>query len=325
MRFIFTILLLILILTSPSFCQDKYDYQWLFGYKTSEDVDGTILDFKEMEVNIFPIQKNMDLGEGSSNICDRNGNLILYTDGCSIAGANHEIIENGDSISSGYIERVYCKTNGSPMTQSTIFLPKPESENHYYLFNYDLEPLYEFPVGLYTPIAPERLYYHEINLELNNGLGAVVQKKQIAIQDTFARSSIQAHRHNNGSDWWVIAPKSHSNCYHTLLLTSEGIQDSFLQCKGHIWNDFDLQAQATFSPNGKKYARIYYHNGLNIFDFDNTNGLLSNPIHIPFSDVDTFYWAGVAISPNSRFFMQLLTQKYINTIWKQLILPKVGY
>ena len=55
MRLIFIILLLIQL--STSFSQDKYDYQWLLGYKTSVDVDGTILDFKEMEVNIFRYKK----------------------------------------------------------------------------------------------------------------------------------------------------------------------------------------------------------------------------------------------------------------------------
>ena len=142
-------------------------------------------------------------------------------------GSNYEVIENGDSIATGYIKRDFCNSDGSPMPQSTLFLPKPGSDKHYYLFNYDLEALYEFPSGLYFPLAPEHLYYHEIDMELNNGEGAVVQKNQVVVQDTFARSSLHAHHHANGKDWWIIAPKSHSNCYHTLLVTSEGIIDSF--------------------------------------------------------------------------------------------------
>ena len=159
-----------------------------------------------------------------------------------------------------------------------------------------------FMVDTFIGIAPQRLYYDVIDSKSASGLGKVIVKNQIAVQDTFGRGNVQAARHANGFDWWVITPKSHSNCYFLTLVTAQGIQASFLECAGKVWNDYDTQGQAVFTPDGKKFIRFNPWNGLNIYDFDNETGSLSNPVYIDFpNDPLTFHVAGVAVSPNSRF------------------------
>ena len=133
------------------------------------------------------------------------------------------------------------------------------------------------------------------------GFGAVVLKNQIAVFDTFARANIQAVKHANGEDWWVVIPKSHSNCYFLVPVTSEGVQSAQLKCAGKVCDDRDLATQVTFSPDGKKYIRFNAWNGLNIFDFDAATGDLSNPINIMFPEDTINYIMGAAISPNSRY------------------------
>ncbi len=80
-----------------------------------------------------------------------------------------------------------------------------------------------------------------------------------------------------------------------------GVQPPILKCEGHVWSGDDSGAQAVFSPDLKKYIRFNSWNGLNIFDFDNATGDLSNPIQIMFPNDTINYIAGVAVSPNSRF------------------------
>jgi hypothetical protein len=208
------------------------------------------------------------------------------------------MMANGDSIGKGKLETSFCKTGGNPVTQGIIALPKPGSNHLYYLFYTDIGDPYSMQP--FFPLAPLTLYYSVIDMALENGLGKVIEKNKTILQDTFSRGMIQVTRHANGRDWWIIQPKSHSNCYWTFLLSENGIDSTFLQCIGQVWDDRDPQGQSAFSPNLNKYIRFNFFYGLNFFSFDNATGMFSNPININ-SGQDTFYFNGAAFSPNSRF------------------------
>jgi hypothetical protein len=181
-----------------------------------------------------------------------------------------------------------------------IAVPSPEGDSIYYVLNLDMDKPYLFEPE-FLGVAPQRLYYQKIDMAQDSGFGAVVQKNQIAILDTFARGFVSAVQHANGKDWWIIVPKSHSNCYFLVPVTAEGIQPAQLKCSGKVWTDDDAGGQVVFSPDGKKYIRFNSWNGLNIFDFDAGTGDLSNPINILFPNDTINYISGVAVSSNSRF------------------------
>lgn len=283
----------------------QYDTNWIIGQ------DGEILmDFNDsiVEITLRPEVAFFTMTGTNISISDSSGQLLFYSNGCDIRDITDEIMQNGDSINLGIVQDYYCETGfDSPMLQGGICLPLPESSNRYYLFNLDLDIIaYDTTHAL----DPKRLYYHVIDMDMNNGLGAVVQKNSIAIEDSLSLASgqLQAVRHANGRDWWVIVPKTLSNCYYLLLLTPNGIELSKLECAGEAWERRDAVGQAVFSPDGSKFARINPWNGLHIFDFDRCEGVLSNPIVISFPE-DTFSAAGVAISPNSRFLYTSLRTK----------------
>ena len=108
-------------------------------------------------------------------------------------------------------------------------------------------------------------------------------------------------KHANGQDWWIIIPQFESNCYHTLIFQEGKFEYDTLQCIGQFWDERDVQNQQGFSPNGNNYARFSYHQGLNIYDFDNRSGLFSNHLKIDFGFTDTVAHTGVIFSPNSRY------------------------
>ncbi|MBL7809254.1 MAG: T9SS type A sorting domain-containing protein [Saprospiraceae bacterium] len=285
--------------------QDKRDYQWVIGYDTSlldPGGDAVLLDFRENPRYISHIKTvHKFLMEGSNtSMSDVDGNLLFYSNGCYIVNAKHEIMLNGDSINPGLIEDIYCSSGGSPLIQGVIAIPSPEGDSLYYVFNLDFDEPYQSDTN-FLALAPQRLFYQKIDMTQDSGLGAVVLKNQIAVFDTFARGNIQAVRHANGEDWWVIVPKSHSNCYFLLPITSEGIQPAQVKCMGNVWDDRDIATQVTFTPDGKKYIRFNAWNGLNIFDFDAATGDLSNARNIMFPNDTINYILGAAISPNSRF------------------------
>lgn len=302
-----TVLLSLVLILFPLYldAQDKRDYQWVIGYDTSlldPGGDAILLDFRETPRHISHIKTvHKFLMEGSNtSMSDKDGNLLFYSNGCYIVNAKHEIMLNGDSINPGLIEDIYCSSGGSPLIQGVIAIPSPEGDSLYYVFNLD----YDQPYGqdtLFYPVAPQRLFYQKIDMAQDSGFGEVVLKNQVAVLDTFARGYIKAVQHANGEDWWIIVPKSHSNCYFLVPVTSEGVQPAQLKCLGKVWDDRDFASQVTFTPDGKKYIRFNAWNGLNILDFDAATGDLFNPIHIDFSSDTINYIAGVAVSPNSRY------------------------
>lgn len=305
MKKIILIFFTLYLLPYSLFSQEKLDYNWILGYDQSllDTVSEVIsINFNFSPPNISHIYSTYNFWMEGSNtsMSDQDGNLLFYSNGCKIINRAAEIMANGDVINPGIIEGNYCSGGGSPLIQGVIALPQPSVDNIYYVFNLDFDNPYQ-GINSFGPVAPQRLYYQMIDMSQENGLGAVIQQNQIAIMDTFARGNIQAVRHANGTDWWVIVPKSHSNCYFLLPLTQEGILPYQLKCCGHEWSDKDSGAQAVFSPDTKKYVRFNSFNGLNIYDFDNATGDLSNPVRITFPNDTINYIAGAAISPNSRF------------------------
>ncbi|MCW5921852.1 MAG: T9SS type A sorting domain-containing protein [Saprospiraceae bacterium] len=280
--------------------QQGYGNQWIFGRFSSPNYSpsGTILNFNDDTLKIEPVDKSMELEGSCAIMCDSLGKLLFYSNGCYIANATHQMMANGHSIGKDMLETSFCNTGGNPLIQGMIALSKPGSDHLYYLFYTDIgDPYFMQP---FFPLAPVTLYYSVIDMAMENGLGRVIEKNVIVLQDTFSRGMIQATRHANGKDWWIIQPKSHSNCYWTFLLTESGIDTTFVQCVGQLWGDRDPQGQTVFSPNSNKYIRFNFFYGLNIFNFDIATGMFSNPINISFGQ-DTFYYSGAAFSPSSRF------------------------
>lgn len=298
------VLVLVHVLVCSMLGQSKRDYQWIIGYDTSLlDVGGNaiLFNFNFCPTNIVNILTvhNFHMEGSNTSMSDEEGNLLFYSNGCYIVNAEGVIMENGDSINPGLIQNVWCPAGGSPIPQGVISIPAPGSDSLYYVFNLDMDIPYWLQDS-FLGIAPERLYYHVIDMSQGGGLGRVIAKHQIAVQDTFSRGTIKAARHANGEDWWIITQKSHSNCYFLTLVTAQGVQAPMLKCEGKVWSDLDGGTQAVFTPDTKKYIRFNASNGLNIFDFDNETGDLFNPIVIELPN-DTFSHGGTAVSPNSRF------------------------
>jgi hypothetical protein len=295
----FVLSILFLIFHQLLYAQGKEDYIWLIGGGYQPPI-GIKIDFNTINPVISEEQTDVRMEGSNTSMCDKNGNFIFASNGCKVVNSNGDLMMNGDTINPGAIQTLYCFAGGCPHRQGVLSLPIPESDSLYVLFNLDFDNAYSYDTSFF-PYAPQRLFYQIIDMSKDTGLGAIVQKNQIAILDTFSRGNIQAARQANGKDWWVIVPKSHSNCYFLVPVTSEGVQPAQLKCAGHIWSDKDSGTQAVFTPDTKKYIRFNSWNGLNIFDFDNITGDLSNPIQIlfPYDTINSI--SGASVSPNSRY------------------------
>ncbi len=115
----------------------------------------------------------MNFSNGNeATISSYSGTLLFYTNGCSIANYQNEMLENGDNINAGSIFNSYCSgtTSGYPSgTQSTIVLPLPQSDSIYYLFHKRVI-LITNPLNILTL----EILYSVVDMSANNGAGQVM-------------------------------------------------------------------------------------------------------------------------------------------------------
>jgi hypothetical protein len=234
------------------------------------------------------------------SIADENGNLQFYTNGCRIVNYQHEMIENGDDLSPGWYQPIECNNYpyGYDGYQNFMILPRPGHSGRYLYFHWSLE----------SNLITSTTLYSEIDMNANNGSGKVIKKNQILWELDTIGGSVNAVRHGNGRDWWMVIPEGLDNIFRVWLITPDTIKGPFIQ----DWNNQEASYMssgwnAAFSPNGQKYVRTASGSPPSIFvyDFDRCSGQLSNPVRIDMPDTIAFApWA--AISPNSRYlYLQL--------------------
>jgi Secretion system C-terminal sorting domain len=269
--------------------QSKHDYQWVLDRFV-------LMDFREDSLQLSILSNTTDYGSGdrSTSICDDEGVLLFYSGGCFIINAEHEIMENGDSINSDYAYSGFCYDGDYPFPQSNTIIPFPQDGQKYIYFNLDIHIIEG------TLPSPLNLYYHIVDMDMGGGLGAVTEIKQVAVNDTLSRGYVQAVRHANGVDWWVVAAELNSNCYYVIPVTSNGVGLPEKQCLGGVWDLQDGGGQAVFSPDGTRYARVEAVNGWYLFDFDASTGQLSDPVQLMGTEAEN-YFRGAAFSPDSRY------------------------
>ena len=193
----------------------KENYIWVNGHDSfsSNPIFGGInIDFNDDSVQAIKIDRIMDFGKGNdASICDSNGQLLFYSNGCFVANKMHELMENGDSLNSGDVFDIQCGDESLGYTsgfQSSIILPLPNSSNLYYIFHKRI-----FYVFNPFDVLTKHLLYSVIDISQNEGLGKVVEKNVLLIEDTVGYGEMTAVRHANGIDWWLVSPGDRNNNY----------------------------------------------------------------------------------------------------------------
>lgn len=151
-------------------------------------------------------------------------------------------------------------------------IPDPYNIQKYYLFHMELG------------IQDSGLYYSIIDLNYNGGLGKVISKNNLLLSGNMA-DCLNAIKHGNGRDWWVITRKNESqiggspnNDFYTYLVDTGGITPQPIQSIGTL-NPTNL-AKITFNPVGDKFVFTNLNDLIEMYDFDRCTGIISNPVTI---------------------------------------------
>lgn len=246
----------------------NYSNNWIFG-------DSAGLNFS----TIIPtsISSKILSHEACASISDSMGNLLFYTNGQNVWDRNNEVMPNGDSLNIGQLSF----DDPSSITQGVSIIPKPGSNNLYYIFQLQ---------NKHVPPENYGLEYTTVDIKMNGGLGDVYEKN-IDIFTGYLDEKMQIIKHGNGKDYWLLTKQTAlddtSLCFALFLINEDSIVGPFVQCFTGL-NDAGSSGvgstgQMKFSQDGTKlvFTRGVY---FILIDFDRCSGDLSNLKEILYAD-----------------------------------------
>ena len=130
-------------------------------------------------------------------------------------------------------------------------------------------------------------------------------KKNVQLIAT-ACEKISAVYSSNGKDVWVVSHGWQNNFFYSWLVTADGVSSKPIVSRtGSLYEGgYSTEGNAIgcmkISPDGKKIASaIYEEKFFELYDFDDSTGIVSNPqsIQLPFGRTLAY---GVEFSPNSK-------------------------
>lgn len=299
MKYIFSIIYICVFISPLLLAQNLHDKNWIVSNISKKPV---LLQWNNQTINISKLEKSDYTFSPVTVISNKLGQLRYSSNGCAIMDSNNKVLPKGDTINAGEIWNSYCRFGGSyPNRESALILPIPNDTSRYFVFHSKglKEDIFNGFGWLSWPMR--YLYYSEINTELNNGIGDVVKKNVLIVEDTLA-DPIYAVRHANGHDWWIVEPQLVMLGFQRLLLTSKGVQYVGAQnIKAFAGYVSTSKGQGNFSHNGKKLVIGDPVNGILIFDFDRCTGLFSPKYQTINIGYNKYVCTGVEFSPNNRF------------------------
>ncbi|MCF6170628.1 MAG: T9SS type A sorting domain-containing protein [Bacteroidales bacterium] len=276
----YTIVLFSLLLSLSLTAQKQASF-WFFGEKAGLDFNsGAPVALTNGELSTW---------EGCSSISTETGILRFYTDGSTIWNKNDLPMPNGSGL-----------MGNTSSTQSGIIVPWPENDKKYFVFTID-----DVDAGG----GANGLRYSVVDMALAGFLGDVVANQKNILLTAPMCEKLTAVGHDNGIDTWVIAQKWGTNDFYAYRVTPTGVvMTPVISSVGTVIDtEIDnAKGYMKVSPNGEKLAKANAGlKNIEIFDFDNATGIISNVI-TDYSLGGEPY--GIEFSPNSKLL-------YVNT-WK---------
>ena len=295
------LILFFLFTVSVTLHAQKEASNWYFG-------DNSGIRFNPDGTTTALTDGQLSTDEGCTSISDANGDLLFYTDGINVFNKNHNIMQNGSGLL------------GSPSsTQSAIIIPKPLSPSVYYIFTVDTGSFDNTDFGF---------KYSEVDMSINNGLGAIIAKNIALLNDSSEKISAVLKDCQSQSIWVItlssfngIATSPNAfDTFHAFEVTNSGVNTTnVVKSRFPSLSISDQRGYLKFSPDGTKLACANPQNGLYLFDFDTDTGIVSTgttnnqPMQIP---INTSNGAnrpyGVEFSPNNQLLYVSSSNDYFN-------------
>lgn len=214
---------------------------------------------------------------------------MVYTNGIYVSSIEGDSILNGwDLNPSLYIDELY----GCAAANSHILLPWPAHKDSFAMFHMAVDTF-----NTASLLISRRFYVSVIDMALENGLGAVVEKNAVLDVGDFCVGGVSAVKHGNGRDWWVYMHSCGNNDFVRFLLTPDGVSGPWYQSIGETRNA--TVPSAVFTRDGEHFAHVDAFTYLDVYDVDRCTGEFYNLRHAEMQD--SLWAAHAAFAPGGRF------------------------
>lgn len=279
------LVLLLIAAKAPAFAQLQNN-QWRFG-------NGSGINFNNNPPTLVS-GASLSTFEGSASVADRNtGNLLFYSDGSTVWGANNLPMPNGTGLLGGMPGMLSSTTAAS-------IAPVPNNANQYYLFT------------IAEQGAMVGILYHVIDMTLNGGLGDVLAgQKNVPLFNTNSEK-LQIVPNSSGTGYWLLTHNIPGNTFYAFSITAAGVSTTPVTSTlgaNHTVGIGHMKINRQFNKvamGNEETAQI------ELFDFNNATGQVSNLVSwaitpTPIAGSDVFY--GVEFSPDgSKLYIANLTR-----------------
>lgn len=248
-----------------SFAQKEANI-WYFG-------NGAGIDFNPI-VPVPLVDGVMGTPEGCASIADpTTGQLLFYTNGNTVWNRNHFPMSNGTGLL-GHISS----------TQSALIVPQPNSTNLFYIFTLD------------EAAGVNGCRYSLLDMSLAGGFGDVtVTKNELLF--TPGTEKMTSTCHGNGVDFWMVTHDLAGSLFYAYQISSAGL-DTIPVVSSEGASHFNFASyglgELKASPDGSRLALCAQPSIVEVFDFNNVTGRVTNAITLPSSGTEY----GCAFSPD---------------------------
>lgn len=281
MKTLFTLLFLITFcLQTLSQQNNKQANIWYFGNNAGIDFNsGSPVGLNDGQLNTQ---------EGVATICDKNGDLLFYTDGNSIWDQSHQTMPNADGDLYGHWSS----------TQSAIIVPMVLDSTKFYVFTVD-------ELG-----GTNGLSYSLVDMNLqgngtaSNPMGDVDNNvKNIQLVSPVCEK-VTAILHPNETDFWVVTHGWNNNDFYAYEVTNSGVNPTpvITSIGGqHSGGNSNINSVGYMksSPDRNWIALVNRNNNsIDLYNFNNFNGDVLNETIINMPQGEIPY--GIEFSPSSE-------------------------
>lgn len=197
--------------------------------------------------------------EGCSSVCDKNGNLLFYTDGQKVYDRLHNLMSNGSGL-----------LGNNSSCQSGVIIPWPDSTAKYFIITVDA-------------IENSAIYgvrYSVVDMRLNSGYGDVVASEKNIVLTKPQCEKATAVLQCNKRDFWLVTNHSSSDSILSFAITPTGINKKAVRSNTGYSMSGNLNNNLGYlNPSHDGTKLVSCHFLLNMFllmDFDNQTGKVSN-------------------------------------------------
>ena len=204
-------------------CQEsKRGNNWVLGFSPVVKMD---FNNQTLVLDSF----NFPAISQSSCISSMNGVLCFFSSGFALLSNNGLLLDGGLDVNSPYgtvLSQYYSRR--SLFAQTSIILPR--KGNQYYVFSTGMSDSVANNYLNHVWTEFDALNYSIVDMDSNAGKGKVIAKNMVlADKQHYAGTALQAVKHANGKDWWLVKADCKNNRYQEFLVREDTILGPFYQ------------------------------------------------------------------------------------------------